>query len=229
MDERPLAIVMCTWQRLAKLPQTLDLLAQQTDQNFTFYIWNNNVEIASDVERYVTQATLPVNVRHSEANIGGFGRFYYAHELRTQGYPYVIFIDDDQIFDTDMVKNFRTEACPDIFTGWWAWHFVAHGSYWLRRRVKRTGEAAHYVGTCGMIMDTTLFEHEDFFTDCPEKYRLGIEDLWLSYYAHHILGWHLSKSKVKFKAQLDSHGAVLQAWDKKTAFLNYLRKQGWGV
>lgn len=160
-----IAVIMCIYKRLDKLPLTQKMLDNQTYKAFDFHIWDNS----------------------KDTNEGGMGRFILAAQL-IDDYDYVIFIDDDQIFETTFIETLVSEAKPNTIVGWYAW--VIRGGYF--DRTPATNKAT-YVGTGGMICDINVFKNPKIF-EIPKKYWF-IEDLWLSHIAKKM-GYELLKSKV---------------------------------
>jgi len=224
----PMPVVMATWKRIHRLPTTLQLLLRQTHP-LVFHIWNNNIDARDEVDCIVRryQGDLSIHVTHSMTNLGCFARFYAGRKLKDRC-PYVIFIDDDQEFDENMVKGFAEEAKPEHVYSQHAWLFKKQRSYWERYRA-RPDQQAHYCGMCGLVVDTSIFSHDAFFGKCPEKYRMGLDDLWLSFFAHHILGWTLKGSSVRMTTILDAEDTWQKIKGQKTEFLWFLRESGWKV
>lgn len=216
-------VVMCTWHRPDNLQDTIQTLQNQVGVTVRLYIWNNNPEIASEVDAAITAANLTVEAIHSDTNVGGFGRFYYARQLADK-YKYIVFIDDDQTLHENALSTLWSEAEPKKMSGWWAYNFFTPWSYWLRIRAKKGGSAA-YIGTCGMITDSSIFQDERLF-ECPKDYWF-IEDLWLSYFAQHIYHWRLQRSQACFRFIPDARNQVSGLVSKKSQFLRYLKLQGW--
>ena len=229
MAARPLpdvAVVMCTWRRPELLEATLACLEAQGGVTPKLFLWNNNPAIAAAVDDIVGRARLEVSVYHHDENIGGFGRFYQARALADR-FPYVVFIDDDQTFGPDTLKTLLDEARPQTVAGWWAFRFTGRvPNYWLRRRVK-PGYGAHYIGTCGMIIDSSIFNDRRLY-DCPAEFWF-IEDLWLCFVAQQVLGWKLVASRAQFAAVIDLKNQAPGLVTKKTKFLKHLVKEGWSV
>jgi GT2 family glycosyltransferase len=119
---------MCTWRRPENLPITIQSLLCQKNVRAHLCIWNNNPEISTEIDSIVAQADLPISVIHSETNVGGFGRFYYARELADM-YEYIVFIDDDQLLDENALAVLWHEARPKQISGWWAYKFITSWSY----------------------------------------------------------------------------------------------------
>jgi hypothetical protein len=218
-----IALIMCTWKRINFLQRTIDLLSTQLNKDFDFYIWNNNQSIIEQLNTIIKPYNW-IKVKHSESNIGGIGRFYYAKEICNE-YEKIAFIDDDQIFDNTLIQCFHNEYEPKTVKSWFAWKFKSN-NYWDRFRIT-TGEEANYCGTGGQIIDASVFNDSELLKTIPEKYKF-IEDVWLSYYCNHKKNWKLKSTKtVKIQIQEDGHDQFVKLKELKTEFLRYLIKQGW--
>ena len=225
-NEKPIPVVMCTYQRLERLSTTLDQLVRQEDCNIKLYIWNNNVDDADFIEKTIKEyRQLEIELYNSKINIGGFGRFYYARKLSDK-YPTVIFIDDDVELAPNSLSTLAKEYSPNTIHSFYAYRFKTRKDYFKRVNLDPRDEA-DYCGTGGMICDTSIFKHEDLFK-CPKQYWF-IEDLWLSYYANHILGWKLYKSGSTIKIIHDNKDQWQMLAKTKTEFLGYLVDQGWDI
>jgi hypothetical protein len=226
MLEKTMPIVMCTYSRLDRLPFTLSQLTMQIGCTIEVFIWNNNLEgrelIDATIKLY---PQLRVTVHHSEHNIGGFGRFYFARRFSSQ-YSSVIFIDDDVNLKNNAISTLIKEFEPQTIHSFYAFKFKTKEDYFKRKRLK-AGEEADYCGTGGVICDTTIYKEKGLF-QCPKEYWF-IEDLWLSYYASHVLGWKLYKSKAEIKLIEDGKNQWVELKNLKTEFLQYLIRQGWDV
>src|SRR5947209_5438967 len=154
MLEKTVPVVMCTYRRLDRLDCTLSQLAMQIDCNVEVFIWNNNPEgrelIDATIKLY---PQLKVTVHHSDHNIGGFGRFYFARHISSR-YSSVIFIDDDVILKNNAISTLFEEFEPQTIYSFYAFKFRTIEDYFKRKRLK-AGEEADYCGTGGEICDTT--------------------------------------------------------------------------
>jgi hypothetical protein len=219
-----LAVVLCTYQRVERLSHTLAQLAAQ-DVAVQAVIWNNGPH-RDAVDAVAADAGIDASVTHSKRNIGGFGRFYLARALRCQGHLNVVFIDDDQDFGPSTIGHLVDAHRPGSLSGWWAYRFDDPTDYTVRTRVE-AGASAAYVGTCGMIADTEIFEQAALFA-CPSRYWF-VEDLWLSYVANHLVGWPLFRSPAEFEFVPDGRDQYLRLGRTKTRLLRYLVAQGWDL
>lgn len=193
------AIIMCAWQRPERLKITLDLLCNQTNMNFMFYIWNNNKNIGEFINSTTNlyQNKLLIQVVHSDVNIGGFGRFLLA-EMLIEKHDKVIFIDDDQIFNNNMVDKFLENYDENAIKSRWAWKFNS-ASYSDRVQINEGDVNIHYCGTGGMILPIKVFKCEELYR-IPQEF-LFVEDLWLSFIGNHYLSMKLISIKNDFIAQ----------------------------
>jgi len=221
---RSVPVVVCTWQRIDRLGRTLDLLRAQTHLDVELHVWNNNWRRRSIVDSIVSETTgLRVEVTHSRRNIGGFGRYYLARRLASR-HPFVIFIDDDQTFSKTMVEDFMSEARVGTISSYWAFRFRSAEDYWNQLPAE-PGSRVHYCGTGGMVVDTRIFREPGLFR-CPRRFWF-VEDLWLSFYASHVLSWELFKSGVTLSMDNDGHDQFLFLRRKKSELMRYLVRAGW--
>ena len=222
MSEVP--VIMCTWRRINRLEKTIRLLeAQKSGTHPELYIWNNNFAEKDAIDSIIVRSHIRVKAYHHHENIGGFGRFYFARIL-AEKHPFIIFIDDDQEFDKNFLETFFLEATPKTLISYWAFRINNYENYWNREPL-RPYEDAVYCGTGGMICDSSLFKDSRLY-DCPFEYRF-IEDLWLSYFASHILGWRLLKSSALLSIIEDGLDQGIDLTEKKNNFLKLLVASGW--
>ena len=216
--------MLCVWRRPERLATTLASLADQTHGPVNLWIWNNNPALRLFVDEAVTDISdLDVDVIHSTRNVGGFGRFYIARRL-AQEHAYVIFLDDDQVPAPDFVETLVGEFAPETIKATWAFRFRGTRSYW-DRIAAAPGERVKFCGARGMISDTQIFLEPGLF-NCPRRFWF-VEDLWLSYYADHMLGWSLFKSGASVLTAPDDLGQFLTLGATKDLMFRYLVRQGW--
>jgi hypothetical protein len=226
VDRKRVPVVMCTWQRVERLPRTLELLAEQ-DTPASLYVWNNNRREAERVDALLAKSAVPAQSVHCSRNIGCFGRFYVAREL-ARAHETVLFIDDDQDFGRTMVTDQLASFRPASLAGWWAFDYRPGArSYAQRDRVDEPGSSADYVGVGGMVADASIFTDTGLF-GCPRRYWF-VDDLWLSYYARQIRGWDLRRSLADFRFAADGRDIDLTLWITKVRMFRYLKRRGWSV
>lgn len=221
-----LPVVMCVWKRIEFLPATIAMLERQVGVRAELNLWVNNTAVAEDVQRLAAEAAIVVHVTISPENIGGIGRFHAARALAGR-HPFVVFVDDDQTFADDALRVLLDEVRPGAMCATYGFQIECPHSYW-QRRLPRHGDWIQYAGTCGMIADTAIFADDRLF-DCPERFTF-VEDLWLSYFAEHELGWSISRSSAGFHQIDDGRNQWLTLGaDLKSEFLRHLVDRGWRV
>ena len=213
---------MCVWNRIHLLKHTLDLLENQVDKDFDLYLWNNNINYQNQIDNIIHKKhSFKTEVTHYPQNIGGVGRFYMANQISDK-YDYVVFIDDDQHFDENLVKIFREESDSKTISGWWA--YKTNKEYFNRKPLQ-IGEEGDYIGTGGMVCPIEPFTHPELFDNFPKKY-LFLEDIWLTHFCKNKLGYSLKKSRVNINfipneiVRDQSH----DLGELKSEFYNYLNK-----
>jgi len=228
-QKEKLAIVMASYDRPNNLKNTLASLASQKYRNFDLYIWNNKLEFKALLENTIkqTNAPYPIYVEHSQNNLGGFARFIVCKNIATK-YAYAVFIDDDIALGPDTLYTLAGEAYPETISSAWAFRFVCGMNYWRRSDLK-PGEKAHYCGTGEAVVDISLFKDKGFF-EAPKEFYVGMDDLWMSYYAHHIMKWSLFKSRAAIKFIPDGKDLSARLGKAKEKALQYLRNtKKWDV
>lgn len=219
-------VVMCTWKRIHRLSRILEMLAEQ-DPPVSLYIWNNNARRSGDVDSLLAQSPIPVQSVHCRRNIGSFARFYLARDLAST-HEAIIFIDDDQDFGPSMTADQLASFAPESLAGWWAFTYRPGArTYAERDRVEAPLAAADYVGVGGMIADSSVFEERSLFL-CPRRYWF-IDDIWLSYYAGHVMRWQLRRSCGEFTFARDTLNIDRTLGATKARMFRYLKRRGWDV
>ncbi len=225
-EQHRVPVVMCTWNRVSRLPHTLELLAEQ-DVPASLFVWNNNRRERERVDDVIAASPIPAHVVHCRRNIGSFARFYVARSL-AQVRDAVVFIDDDLEFGPSMVAEQLASFAPKTLTGWWAFRYRPGArTYGERDRVDTPFEPAEYVGVGGLVADASIFTEPRLF-ECPRRYWF-VDDMWLSYYAGHVKGWQLRRSRAEYEFASDYHDLDLTLGPTKTRMLRYLKRRGWAV
>jgi hypothetical protein len=203
------------------------MLESQSGVCVRLFIWNNNWWNSDKVKKKISKYNgIEVDVLNSIFNVGGFGRFYLAKKISNK-FPLVIFIDDDQNLGNRAIHQLWSEGATDRISAWWAFNFQSADDYLDRKEVS-PGEEATYCGTGGMVCPTWVFEHDALFNKCPKKFWF-IEDLWLSYFADHVLGMDLKKSSAEISIEKDDKNQAGELLRKKSKFLFRLVDKGWSI
>jgi hypothetical protein len=226
VERERVPVIMCTWKRVDRLPRTLELLAEQ-DIPVALYVWNNNRREASRLDALLARSPIPAQLVHSRRNIGSFGRFYLAREL-DDAHDVLLFIDDDQEFDRTMTTDQLASYQPESLASWWAFTYLPGArSYAERRRVDTPLAPADYIGVGGLVADARIFRDPALFR-CPRRYWF-IDDIWLPFYAGHVRGWALRRSRAEFRFHSDEKNIHETLWPAKARMFRYLKRSGWNV
>lgn len=226
-----LPVIMCVWKRDEGFLKTIEQLNSQTHKKFKLFIWNNNPEMSDVFLNHLKIAKFEYEFYTSPENVGGFGRFKYAQKIRRHKglLDHCVFIDDDQTFGPELLETLLKEMKPNTISSQWGWQFKKLKYYGNDARLQRqAGESIHYAGTGGMIADMRVFDSEGLY-ECPTEYWF-VEDLWLSYYANHILGYSLIKSAAVMKNGDDEHSLYKVVQDVKQPMLvDLVTNYGWNI
>lgn len=227
------AIILLTWKRISNLKSTLFSLSNQTYKEFDVFISNANKPSIDSVNNIVSKFPgLNTTVYDHDNSMFTFRRLYLGRDLALAGYDVVMFIDDDIWIPNNYVKDALAQYEPESYKSCYAWKFTGNDYYNKRVKVKDVNATVNYCGTATSIFDAKLFLEEELFSAREEAYK--IEDLWLSYYAQHVLKWKLQ--------YLDIPGVVIKGQDpaalfrqvakdkyNKAHFLNDLVNSGWDI
>lgn len=215
-------VVFCVWRRPHRLRETVESLAAQSHPAIRLCVWNNNPSVRTLVDTALAGVG-DVDVVHSTRNVGGFGRFYFARRIANE-HPAVVFLDDDQVPGPEFVATLLRELTPETLRSTWGFRFRGTSHYW-DRDAAAPGQRVKYCGTNGMICDTRVFLEPGLFR-CPRRFWF-VEDLWLSYYADHVLGWGLYKSGAEIVTEGDEHDQFRFLQASKDRLFRYLVGRGW--
>lgn len=229
------AIGLMTWQRVLDLRETLDDLSNQTFKDFTLYISNGNLKKIDKIEQIIDRfgANLNIVLSHDGNEMKTFRRLFLGKKMAEDGAEIILFIDDDVEYSPRYVARAIKEYEPNTYKSAFAWSFYDNGSDYYKKRIRRwdNENPIHYCGTGVAMIDPSIFFSNGLF-DAPDE-AMGIEDLWLSYYANQILGWELKYLKVSSHCAIKGDDRValyktyLNAKYTKADFLRDLVSMGW--
>lgn len=211
--KKTINVVMCCWKRLYNLDKQIQCLNSQTVSNqIVLHLLNNNQEnvdrLENVVRRYNNTCAFKVKLSHYKNEFGPFQKFFYVRDNIFS--RYVIFVDDDQLFEDDWFeKLYALRKAKTIFS-WYGkvWGDFKH--YWkgsiirpadcIDNRMPHITEY-HYGGGGGCVIDTSIFVQEsDLFKmleTLPEQYLVDTyfaDDTWLSYVLSKQQGWEIKRS-----------------------------------
>lgn len=232
------AVVLLTWQRIASIRKTIQMLHNQTFRKFDVFISNGNLEASRLIDKHVALARrsgLNVFVSHDGNDIYSFRRFSVAKELAARGYKIILFLDDDILFPKNYIKECIDQYEPEAYISGYTWRFLNNGQdyYKMRTRVHNNEQRIHYCGAGVSMLDASIFLNDDLINSAPpEAYK--IEDLWLSYYVDHVMKLplrHMQIQGVKIGGS-DNVALFKDIMDSpynKAHFLRDLVNMGWDL
>lgn len=213
---------MLSWKRISGLKHLLRSLDGQTYKSFTIYLSNGNLEPkqVAAVEKFAKffSGSLKIKISHDGNDLKSFRRLTVARRAAEEGADVVLFLDDDIDIPRDYVERCISQYEPKKYKSGFAFTFHQKGKDYYRLRTRRfdNSKKIHYCGTGVGMIDASIFFEEGLYK-APDG-ALGIEDLWLSYYADQILGWELMHMDIK--------GTVIQGDDAVALFKTYLAGNG---
>jgi hypothetical protein len=163
---------------LDRRPDRLESITYQLNKlDTTFYRWPAIDNVNTDMTPIYCNLMNNMN------------RLLYA---KYKEYKTVLFLDDDVVIPTNYVEQCLSYFEPNSYKSAYAWKFLENGQNYYRRRVRVTtkNSKVHYCGTAVSVIDAKIFLNDDLLFTSEDAYQ--IEDLWMSYYANHILGWKLA-------------------------------------
>lgn len=177
-EKKQIAVFLCVWKRLGQLSKSLSQLKNQTFKGFDLVIINNNPFEGLFVENtaydILHDSGIDYTVIHSKVNHGPMIRYAEAVDY---GFPYSVFLDDDEDFKETMMADFNKVKEPKSLKAQMGFTFDKD----IKARKRVLEGTAKVLGPGGMILDTSILTY-DFF----EKWKLEFyvcDDLWLSFFA----------------------------------------------
>jgi hypothetical protein len=230
-----LALILLAWKRPEGTLANLKDLNDQTMEGFHIVVSNSNPEIHDKLAKYVSQfKDLDINLRLDSNDRLAFRRITIAHELAKQGFDAIMFLDDDIRIPKNYVELAIEQFEEKTYKSNYTWKFLNGGVdyYKQRTRVYEDDPGIRYCGTAVSIIDARVFLNEAILH--PPEGAIAVEDLWLSYFAHHVAGYQLKYLNIP-KVIIGGGDAVAlyrqvsrQDYTKKDLLLDLIAT-GWSV
>lgn len=234
-------IIILSWKRKANINKLLNMLGEQTYKNFNVHISNGNPPFQKSLRQMASSFSSNYGIKATVRNDGNellaFRRLLVAKELAEAGSDIILYIDDDVNITRNYVEMCLSQYEEKTYGSGFAWTLYNGGKnyYKDRERIWETDKRPYYCGTGMSIIDAKIFLEEGLTNlKAVPNGAFDTEDLWLSYYADHVLGW-----KLKY---IDMPGVVLGGGDSvalykqiqrqeytKANFLQDLVKMGWKI
>ncbi|KAG5175116.1 hypothetical protein JKP88DRAFT_250431 [Tribonema minus] len=119
-------VFLCVWGRKHLLQKTIhSLMRRQTvSSRIRLHVWNNNPDIATQVDLVSAIMSPNIDVTHSAVNLYSYARFLDIKQtLQTRHIDYAIIVDDDQLFPSDYIEKLYAERRPKAYVSWWGRQF----------------------------------------------------------------------------------------------------------
>lgn len=212
-------VCLAVYQRVHRIPEIVEDLKRQTNQNFKLNIWNNSGE-KLDVDFPKDR----LRIVNSKENIGPVGIFRLAKE--SKGEIIVTFDDDEKLYDDFIDYQYQMYDENEV-RGWFTRIFTDENSYSNSQSYKHTkvGEEVDYVGTGGLVVGRKIFDEEPKLQTIPRGEKFYPIDLYLSYVAK-MRGMKLRRIEKKLDIISDDKDSYLKLGNKKDIALQKLRKKG---
>jgi glycosyltransferase involved in cell wall biosynthesis len=232
-------IILLTWKRPRNLISTLNQLSRQFYKDFDIHVSNgdlSNSELIDSIAKKYSQTTnMSISVTHDGNQYSCFRRFFIAKDYAKLGYKKVMFLDDDILIPQDYVKRFQESYQPKTYQSAYTWVFREGGKdyYRYRTRVFDNELEIKYAGAGVAMVDASVFLEDGLMNPPKEAYQ--IDDLWMSYYCNHVMGWKIKNVNVP-DLNIGGGDSValyrsirLNQRSNKATFLRHLVRLGWKV
>lgn len=219
LKKEDIHIIMCSYKRLCNIQTIIKSLNNQSvSSKIHLHILNNNKQETDNLNNIInnTSTKIKKTLKHYNNENNVFERFIYAKELRNKGISYVIFIDDDMEYEPTWVEKMYTMKKPKYFITWYVKLFIYNNKLLdykntnnsiilnyntdsvikyndLRNNSNTRYIYGNYGGPGGSIIDTSIFENNDFFKLPHVDIKL-MDDIWISYYLIGKLNWTIRRS-----------------------------------
>jgi glycosyltransferase involved in cell wall biosynthesis len=235
------AVIVLTWKRKRAIKDILSSLSSQTYKDFTVYVSNGDERSSQVVDKYATffreEHGLDIRVRHDGNEQLAFRRLTVARELAKAGTDIIFYIDDDIAIPPNYLEICLDQYEDKTYHSGFAWTLFNNGKNYYKDRERKWDNEyrLQYLGTGVSMIDAKIFL-EDGLTN-PKTVPQGaykVEDLWLSYYADHILKWklkYISMPGVTIGGadNVALYKKILSEEYTKQHFLLDLIKMGWKI
>lgn len=234
MKFKKICVILLTWKRIERLEDTLTGLSNQTFKDFDLYISNGNLDFSSTIDQITDkfQNKLQIYAFHDGNDQLNFRRMFVARNAAKNGARIILFIDDDIDFTNEYIETMIKQYKPYSYGSGFAWSFNLPNLNYLNR-VQRydNKKRIHYCGTGISVIDSRIFLEDGLF-EIPD-FAKRADDIWLSYYADHVMGWDLFYTKVPEKTIINgadefaAYKTMSESEYDKNYFLQHLVDLGW--
>jgi glycosyltransferase involved in cell wall biosynthesis len=246
-DPRPkemaprVAVIVLTWKRKRAIKEVLENLSRQTYKDFAVYVSNGDLRNSQTIEKYASffrsECGMDIRVRHDGNDLFAFRRLVLAKELAEAGTDVIFYLDDDIVIPSDYIMSCLDQYEENTYHSGFAWTLFNNGKNYYNDRERRFDNEyrLQYLGAGVSMIDAKMFL-EDGLTNLETvpQGAFKVEDLWMSYYADHILKWKLKYIKmpgvrIGGADEVALYKQILSEKYTKQHFLLDLVKMGWKI
>ena len=237
-------VIILLYTRPKNFQKILKSLENQTiNKQIHLHIINNNLDNKDKISKVVENSKLKITENHFNNENYCFERFYYAKKLikKYKHIDYLIFIDDDHLYENDWIENLYNLRKPEHFIAWYTKVFDEDNLSYFTSLLNYTDTCnntnnkykyCHYGGPGGSIIDSNIFNNDELFNLPDEKYKY-IDDIWLSY----ILtknNWIIKRSFLAPTLISDKDTTEHALYDKiknykNDIFMDLINNKGWAL
>jgi len=253
----PVHVILTLWKRLDVLGWQLESLQKNNiiGRRLHIHLLNNNAKMKNKVDSIVNifveksnavviivedhteecYAEFCISTSHNDVNWHAFSRFILVDKLlKVIPMDYVIFLDDDQIWQPTHISNLLNEYRPKSMTTWYGKLFANKhrgepADYWTpdpsasmdkQPNIKRF----KYGGPGGSIIDTNLWLFAPHILRLLNNMQRFYEfdDIWVSFVLDAMLGWEIRRTLTAFPYLLEreAHRRQGRIWSINPYFIN---------
>jgi hypothetical protein len=236
-----ISVVVLSWERPQGIKSILESLSKQTYRNFSIHISNGNLakhsKLQSYVDHYVKNYKMKIKLAYDGNDLFAFRRLTVAKSLAQTGTDIVLYLDDDVSIPDNYIEMCLSQYEPSTYKSGFAWSLFENGVDYYKHRTRQwdNSKKIQYCGSGVSMIDASIFLEDELVNpDLVPHGAYKVEDLWLSYYADHVLGWKLS--------YIEMPGVVIGGGDRvalykqvqrdsydKADFLRDLVNMGWNI
>lgn len=236
-----IAVIVLSYKRPKAIKTVLDNLSKQTYKDFTVYISNGEPRYSDVIGKYADfyskRFGLNIKIRNDGNELYAFRRLIVAKELAEAGTDIIFYIDDDIIVPDNYIEMCLDQYQEKTYHSGFTWTLFNKGENYYNDRERRWDNLykLQYCGTGVSMIDARIFLEKGLTDDKTVPHgAYKVEDLWLSYYADHVLKWNLKYIAmpgviIGGADQVALYKRILKEDYTKADFLKDLVKMGWKI
>ena len=177
--------------RLSTFKEVAPILNEQSTKEFDLFI-SNSGPYFNEIEEIVKKELVNISYTLLDSdNSSIWRRHILAKKLAKAGYKKIMFLDDDILIPKNYVEMALSQYEDLSYKSWWAWDLNGGNNYEKdRSRVLDPNTPSNYCGAGVSIIDAKVFLEDGYFSN-PDLEHRYIDDIWISMYTGHIMGWNL--------------------------------------